>query len=197
MWAFCWVCFSCPGFQRAGRLVASPALGFLCVQHPSWKLSLSWASAVVGFCLTGPSWDCFSEVKSQSRHHIHQGSVWFPLFCLTTAKIWNDWWTSVTAPCYSSVLFRKQRKIHPRVVGAGGRPKRHREKRSPPRSILAPLLLPLGLPYVNWASQEGSLFYLRSSLWSSDLPLFYFHGLSPALSFSHLQSGLIVPILTT
>ena len=27
-------------------------------------------------------------------------------------------------------------------------------------------LLPLGLPYVNWASQEGHLFYLRSSLWS-------------------------------
>ena len=29
--------------------------------------------------------------------------------------------------------------------------------------------LPLGLPYVNWASQECCLFYLRSSLWSSDL----------------------------
>ena len=26
------------------------------------------------------------------------------------------------------------------------------------------LFLPLGLPYVNWASQECSLFYLRSSL---------------------------------
>ena len=37
-------------------------------------------------------------------------------------------------------------------------------------------LLPLSLPYVNWA---GVLFYLRSSLWSSDLPLFYFLGLSP------------------
>ena len=31
--------------------------------------------------------------------------------------------------------------------------------------------LPLGLPYVNWASQEYCLFYLRSSLWSSDHPL--------------------------
>ena len=38
---------------------------------------------------------------------------------------------------------------------------------------------PLGLPYVNWASQECCLFYLRSSLQSSDLPLFYFHGLFP------------------
>ena len=36
----------------------------------------------------------------------------------------------------------------------------------------------LGLPYVNWASQECCLFCLRSSLRSSDLPLFYFHGLS-------------------
>ena len=40
---------------------------------------------------------------------------------------------------------------------------------------------PLGLPYVNWASQECCLFYLRFSLRSSDLPLFYFHGLFPCL----------------
>ena len=46
-------------------------------------------------------------------------------------------------------------------------------------------LLPLGLPYVNWASQECCLFYLRSSLWSWDLPLFYFHGCFLFLSFSH------------
>ena len=64
---------------------------------------------------------------------------------------------------------------------------------------LAPLficffLLPLGLPYVNWASQ---VCYLRSSLWSSDLPLLYFHGLFPSLSFSHRHSGLLFPILTT
>ena len=31
--------------------------------------------------------------------------------------------------------------------------------------------LPLGMPYVNWASQECCLLYLRSSLQSSDLPL--------------------------
>ena len=39
----------------------------------------------------------------------------------------------------------------------------------------------MGLPYVNWASQECCLFYLRSSLQSLDLPLFYFHGLFPCL----------------
>ena len=56
---------------------------------------------------------------------------------------------------------------------------------------------PLGLPYVNWARQECCLFYLRSSLWSLDLPLFYFHRLFPSLSFSHHHSGLLFCILTT
>ena len=37
----------------------------------------------------------------------------------------------------------------------------------------------------------------RSLLWSSDLPLLYFCGLFPSLSFSHHHSGLLFPILTT
>ena len=57
-------------------------------------------------------------------------------------------------------------------------------------------LLPLGLLYVNWASQECCLFYLKSSFWSLDLPLFYFCGLFPSLSFGHRHFGLLVPILT-
>ena len=40
------------------------------------------------------------------------------------------------------------------------------------------------------------MFYLRSSLWSSDLSLFYFHGFFPSLSFSHHHFGLLFPILT-
>ena len=56
--------------------------------------------------------------------------------------------------------------------------------------------LPMGLPYVNWASQECCLFYLRSSLWSWDLPLFLFSQAFP-LSFSHHHPGLLFPILTT
>ena len=63
--------------------------------------------------------------------------------------------------------------------------------------FLTCLSLPLGLPCVNRALQERCLFYLRSSLWSSDLPLFYFHSLFPSLSFSHHHSGLLFPILTT
>ena len=57
--------------------------------------------------------------------------------------------------------------------------------------------LPLDLSYVNWASQECCLFYLRFSLQSSDLPLFYICGLFPSRSFSHRHSGLLFPILTT
>ena len=66
---------------------------------------------------------------------------------------------------------------------------------------LAPLfmffLLPLDLPCVNRASQECCLFYLWSSFWASDLPLFYFRGLFPSLFFSHRYSGLLFPILPT
>ena len=109
------------------------------------------------------------------------------------------WWMD---QCYSSVwqlsFLRKQRKIHP--WGRRVRwPKRCKEKRSPnPLGflLLYICLLPPSLPYVNWASQEGCLFYLRSSPGSLGLPLFYFHGLSPSLSFSHHHSGLLFPILT-
>ena len=51
--------------------------------------------------------------------------------------------------------------------------------------------LPLGLPYVNWASQDCCFFYLWSSLRSSELPLFYFCGLFPSLSFSYCHFGLL------
>ena len=44
-------------------------------------------------------------------------------------------------------------------------------------------LLPLSLPYVNWASQEGYLFHLRFSLRSLDLPLLYFHRIFPFFVF--------------
>ena len=59
------------------------------------------------------------------------------------------------------------------------------------------VFLSLGLPYGNWASQECCLFLLRSPLRCSDLPLFYFHGLFPSLSFSHRHSGFLFPVLTT
>ena len=78
--------------------------------------------------------------------------------------------------------------------------KRSKEKPSPSVQFWLLLLYvfssPPDLHYVYWASQKGCLFYLRSSLWSSDLPLSYFRGLFPSLSLSHCHSGLLFPILT-
>ena len=91
---------------------------------------------------------------------------------------------SVTAPFYLD----NSRKIHLRGVRAcrpkdrKGRMPQHagggRERERPLALWLLflyvtppPPLLPSGLPFVNWASQECCLFYLRSSLQSSDLPL--------------------------
>ena len=96
---------------------------------------------------------------------------------------------SVTAPFY----LENKRKIHPRGVRAC-RPKRREEEsarehtraveRDPQpfgSSFYDFFFLTLGLPYVNWASQECCLFYPKSSFRSSDLPLFYFHRLFPCL----------------
>ena len=109
------------------------------------------------------------------QYSICRGSVQFPQFCLTAAKIWSDRWTQ----CYSSVLSGKQRKIHPQGVRAG-RPKRHEEKRAR-GSILFPLfisffffLLPLSLPSVNWASQEAVCFTWGPHSGSWAFPFFVF-----------------------
>ena len=70
--------------------------------------------------------------------------------------------------------------------------KQQREKKPPVQYWLLFLCffsLPSSLSYVNWASQESCFFQLRSSLRSSDLSLFYFHGRFPSLSFSHHHSG--------
>ena len=72
-------------------------------------------------------------------------------------------------------------------------PKRPEEKRGPQpfgSSFYMFFSPPPGPP-----SQECGLFYLRSSLQSSDLPLFDFCGLFLSVSFSHHPSGLLFPIL--
>ena len=80
-----------------------------------------------------------------------------------------------------------------REIGREGERQRGREA----PGLLAPLSvcffvsLPRGLPYENWSSQECCLFYLRSSLLSSDISLFYFCRLFPSLSFSYCHSGLL------
>ena len=72
----------------------------------------------------------------------------------------------------------RKKKEHTHVVrgwgrGQGERKSLHTWERERARERLAPpfvCFLPLGLPYANWA-QPGVLFYLKSSLWSSDLSL--------------------------
>ena len=117
--------------------------------------------------------------------------------------------SSWTDQCYSSMLqLSFIQKIKENIsLRSEGMPiqKTQRERQSVGERPLALWLLflyvffssPLDLPYINWASQECYLFYLRSSLWSSELPLFYFCWLFPSLSFSHGNSGLLFPILAT
>ena len=85
--------------------------------------------------------------------------------------------TNVTAQCY---LESKGKYILEGMRACW--PKRPEEKRGPQpnfdSSFYMFFLLPLGLPYVNWASQECCLFYPRPSLWSLDLPLSIFMGFS-------------------
>ena len=63
--------------------------------------------------------------------------------------------------CDSSILFGKQRKTHPWGLRAGS-PKRGEEKRGLRLNFgsffTCFFLLPLSLPYVNWASQEAVCF---------------------------------------
>ena len=62
----------------------------------------------------------------------------------------------------------------------------HRGERERMRALAPPFVcffLPPGLPYANWASQECCLFYLRSSLWSSDLPLTFLFSIFAGFPF--------------
>ena len=111
---------------------------------------------------------------------------------LRCTSVNSSQWTSVT-PFYSSVLFRMQRKIHPRGMRAC-QPKR--EERPLPNfgsSFYLFFLLPLDLPCVNWSAvcftwgpHSGPQTFLSSIF--TDFSFF---------SFSHHHSGLLFPILTT
>ena len=52
--------------------------------------------------------------------------------------------------------------------------------------------LPLGLPYVNWASQEICLFYLKSSLRSLDHPLTFLCSIFAGFSFPYLLATTVL-----
>ena len=115
-----------------------------------------------------------SSVSSQQKFEVTDGPVLQPHVICSDGPVLQF---HVTA-----VLFRNQRKIHPWGMRTG-RSKRCKEKRKPQLNFGSSFftcffVLPLSLPCVNWASKEGCLFYLRFSLRSSDLSLFYFWGLS-------------------
>ena len=144
------------------------------------------------------SWECvISSVLSHHNKNLNRRDVKAlrqTMFQLSDRSVLQ---LHVTAQFY----LESSRKIHPRGMRAC-RPKdmkrrerererasvctQERERRPPPRTSgfsFYMSFLPRGLPYVNWARQDCCLFYLRSSLRSADLPLFYFLRLFPSLFF--------------
>ena len=161
------------------------------------------------------------RLKVYPKDMMMSGECVFPQFCLITMKISNNGPAlqlsdgSVLQLHVTAQFYLENKGKYILEVWGHANPKdlkrKERKRESTPKRVRvnerAPalwllflyvfFLLPLGLSYVNWASQEFCLFYLRSSLQSSDLPLFCFRGLSPSLSFSHHHSGLLFPVLTT
>ena len=153
---------------------------------------------------------CFSQVKPKSQQHRCQGSVISSVMSHHNKKFkqrmlkpsaHHSSWTVLQPHVAAQFYLENKGKYnlkpwrHPTKMMQ----RREREKERDPRhfgSSFYRFFSPLGLPFVNGASQECCLFYLRSSLWPSDLPLFCFWGLFPSLSFSPHHSGLFFPILT-
>ena len=120
---------------------------------------------------------------------------------------------SVTAQCYSSILFRrlqgdpslkKRREWRSVPVRADGGPRGAVQRESErARACLAPpfmCFLPPGAALCKLGSARGAVLpeVLTPVLGPFfDLPLFYFCRLFPSLCFSHCHSGLLFPILTT
>ena len=149
-------------------------------------------------------------VSSQQRFGVTD--IKAPLVCHSSRVLDRPCYSSQVSngSCYSSqinqwhssILFRRQQE------NPSSRARRSKDaKRRAPQPVgereswlwllYLYVYLSLGLSYVNWASQECCLFYLRSSLWSSDLLLFHFRRLFPSLSGGHRHFGLLFPVLPT
>ena len=98
-WTFCWACFCCLGFQHAGLLATSPALGFHLVQLHS----LSFCQVGLLLCLAsasqGSSPCCFSEVKYKKWYQRCWGGCAISLVLSRHSKNLKRW----TDQCYGSV----------------------------------------------------------------------------------------------
>ena len=175
MWAFCQVCFCCPSFQHTGLLVTSITLGFFVLSFQSVRF------AELGFCCAwSPPRGCQAKVVS-TRLNLRNGMRYVRGMCNILSSVPLQQKSEMAEQCWSLVTAQFYLASKGKcILKAWGRtyPKEARG------SILAPFFilsffsfLPLSLPCVNCASQEGCLFHLKFSLWSLDLPLFYFCGL--------------------
>ena len=101
--------------------------------------------------------------------------------------------------CVGGGVVGGREKEHTHVEGRErARARTHMEQRERESTLAPPFIcffLPWACPMQIGLSQECCLFYLRSSLRSSVLPLFYFHGLFPSLSFSYCHFEILFPIL--
>ena len=184
-------------------VIFKPYFGYTCEKkfadiHPSKYFFFLTNIEIYGVSIVGGVYNFLDSVSLQQKFE-------------ATVQCYNPWIDQCYSPrtdqCYScmlqlSFIWKIKKNTSSRCEGMPTqKTKRCKEKGERLLALwllfLCFFLLPLGLPYVNWASQECCLFYLRSSLQSSDLPLFYFHELFPSLSFSHHHSGLLFPILTT
>ena len=160
----------------------SSTLGFLLLGLHWVSIAFSFHSTKFGWvvlllCLAsasqGLSQGCFSQLTLESQHQICQESVQFPRFCLTRAKISNT--RPVLQLGYSSEFYSTSKGKYTLESWRWPSPKGEASL-SLGFLHLYFVYSPLSLPYVNWASLEGGLLYLRFSLWFSDFLLFHFYG---------------------
>ena len=168
------------GFALA--VPVSSTLGFL-------SLPLHWVSFTFSFhrvsccqgglllglvsASLGPSGGCFSQVPSETLHQICPESVQVPWLCLARAKVW--YCGPVLQLGYSSEFYSTSKGKYTLESWRWPSPKGEASL-SLGFLHLYFVYSSLSLPYVNWASLEGCLLYLRFSLWFSDFLLFHFYG---------------------
>ena len=170
---------------------------FHCAGLPSPSASPTWAFAKLGFCCawSPPHWGQAEVVSAElnPRHdtrHVRE-------VCNFLGSVSLQQRFEMADPCYSSVTAQFYLASKGKyILEAWERPTQKRERPSLGSSFYMFFLLPLSLPYLNWASQESSLFHLSHSG-----PRIFFcsicAGFFLSLSLSHRHLGLFFPILAT
>ena len=177
----------CPGFQHIRLFVTSTALGFLCILLPPCELSLSRASAMLGPTLWGPPHGATQTKIVSARLNPRPVGFKAPdmlrecVIFLVLSHHSKDlkWRTCVTALLQLSFIWQAKDSTPWKCEG-GLTPK---ERLSLGSSFCILFLLPLSLPFVNWASQEGCLLHLRFSLQFADFLLSHLCRLFPFFVF--------------